>query len=198
MKILISILFLTISLVSFNQTNNPFIDREDQMVIEINILRANPASYIPKVESFINVCEKKIQLIKDGKLKTTTDFNIDILAARELIEVLKNTPPLPQLVVNNDMYIITKAHGEYLKANNSTSHNSANGDLAPSRMINVNVNNITENIVTDNGTIYPTILVLLVDARIEGRGHRNNLLNPDSKFISVYTNGDTWVQNFAN
>lgn len=96
------------------------------------------------------------------------------------------------------MYTITKAHGEFLKVNNSTSHIGANGELAPSRMDTVGVNNVTENIVTDNGTIYPTILVLLVDARIDGRGHRNNLLNPDSKFISVSTNGDTWVQNFAN
>jgi len=198
MKTLISIVFLVIGLVSFGQTINPFIEREEQMINEINTLRANPTSYIPKVETFIKICEKKIQMVADGKLKTTTDFNVDIAAAKELIEVLKNTPPLPQLVFNADMYSITKAHGEYLKVNNSTSHNSANGDLAPSRMDTVAVNNVTENIVTDNGTIYPTVLVLLVDARIDGRGHRNNLLNPDSKFISVYTNSDTWVQNFAN
>jgi uncharacterized protein YkwD len=198
MKTLISIAFLLINLVSFSQTTNPFTDREDQMVSEINALRANPKSYIPKVEAYIKMCEKKIQMIANGKLKTTTDFNVEIAAAKELIEVLNNTPSLPQLVVNHDMYLVTKAHGEYLKTKNISSHTGANGELAPSRMSNINVNNVTENIVTDNGTISPTILVLLVDAGIDGRGHRNNLLNPNSKFISVYTNGDVWVQNFAN
>ncbi len=198
MKTLISILFLAITLASFTQNINSVSDREVQMVSEINALRANPKSYIPKVEAFIKMCEKKNQMKVEGKLKTTTDFNIDIAAAKELIQVLNNTTSLPQLVINKDMYLVTKSHGEYLKSKNSTSHNSANGDLAPARMSNINVNGVTENIVTDNGTISPTILVLLVDARIDGRGHRNNLLNPNSKFVSVYTNGNTWVQNFAN
>ena len=65
-------------------------------------------------------------------------------------------------------------------------------------MSSIDVSEVTENIVTDNGLITPTILLLLVDAGIESRGHRDNLLNPNSRYISVYTNGDTWVMNFAN
>lgn len=194
MKTLITILFLVINLISFSQDSV----RENQMVAEINALRLNPKSYIPKAEAYIKMCEKKIQLMVEGKLITTTDFNIEIVAAKELIEVLKNTPSLPKLIINRDMYLVTKAHGEYLKTKNYSSHIGPNGELAPVRMSRVNVNNVTENIITDNGTIIPSLLVLLVDAGIDGRGHRNNLLNPNSKFISVYTNGNVWVQNFAN
>lgn len=202
MKNLITILFLVVSLASFSQTS----DKEVKMVDEINAVRTNPSAYIPNIERYIIVCNKKLQMIKDGKLKTYSSngfsdsdaINDKIKVAKELIEVLKNTPSLPVLVVDTNMYTVTKAHGEYLLANDYDSHYDENGKLVSVRMKDVNVSNVTENIVTDNGMITPTVVVLLVDAEIEGRGHRNNILNPNSTLISVYTNGDTWVQNFAN
>lgn len=201
MKNLITILFLVVSLASFSQTS----EREVKMVNEINAVRTNPSSYIPKIEKYIVMCEKKLQMIEAGKLKASSSnglsgadlINDNIVTAKGLIEVLKNTPSLPELTVNVDMYLVTKAHGEYLLANNSDSHYDENGTLAPERMKDLNVTNVTENIVNDNGMITPTVVLLLVDAGIKGFGHRNNILNPDSRFISVYTNGDTWVQNFA-
>lgn len=200
MKILITLLLLVVSLASFSQT-----ERESQMISEINLVRTNPTSYIPKVKAYIAACNKKLKKIEDGTLKTSSSDGLtgeevikrQIKAAKELINVLNSIKPLEVLVFNVEMQEITKAHGEYLKTTNSNSHNSTNGDLAPQRMKGI-VSNVTENIATDNGLISPTVLMLLVDAGIKGRGHRNNILNPDSKFISVYTNGDVWVQNFAN
>lgn len=200
MKNLITLLLLVVGLTSFSQT-----ERELQMISEINLVRTNPTSYIPKVKSYITSCNKKLKKIEEGKLRTSSSDGLtgkevierQIKAAKELINVLGSIKPLIALVFNDSMQEITEAHGQYLKTINSTSHKSSNGDLAPQRMKGI-ANNVTENIATDNGMISPTVLMLLVDAGIEGRGHRNNILNPDSKFISVYTNGDVWVQNFAN
>jgi uncharacterized protein YkwD len=144
------------------------------------------------------MCNKKLMMVADGGLVSNTNIKGQILAAEELIEVLSATKPLNELVANHDMYLVTKAHGEYLKSINSSSHESSNGDLAPERMSNANVDNVTENIANDNGMITPTIVMLLVDAGIKSRGHRTNLLDPNAKFISVYTNGTTWIHNFAN
>ncbi len=198
MKNLITAIFLVLSLVSFSQESDSFSDREMQMVNDINALRTNPSSYIPKIENYISMCNRKLRMVADGGLVSNADIKGQILAAEELIEVLSEAKPLNKLVANHDMYIVTKAHGEYLKSINSSSHKSANGDLAPKRMVNANVDNVTENIANDNGMITPTIVMLLVDAGIASRGHRNNLLDPNAKFISVYTNGSTWIQNFAN
>jgi uncharacterized protein YkwD len=198
MKNLITLLLLTISLVSLSQDSNTFSSREIQMIGEINELRVNPKSFVPKIEVYITMCNKKLRRIENGTLTTTGDIKAQILAAEELIEVLNNTPPLNELVSNNNMFLVSKAHGQYLKSIDGSSHKSANGDFATQRMTNTNVNNVTENIVNDNGMITPTIILLLVDAGIESRGHRINLLDPNAKFISVYTNGSTWVQNFAN
>lgn len=198
MKNLITIILVVLNLVAFSQDSDTFSDREIQMINEINELRTNPSSYIPKVENYISMCNKKLRMVADGGLVSNADIKGQILAAEELIEVLSNTKPLNELIPNNDMYLVTKAHGQYLKSINGSSHESANGDLAPKRMANANVNNVTENIANDNGMITPTIVMLLVDAGIESRGHRTNLLDPNAKFISVYTNGTTWIQNFAN
>lgn len=199
MKNLITILLLTLNLVSFGQdTTDTFSERETIMINEINALRANPASYIPSVENYITMCNNRLEMLSKGTLISTADVKGQILAAEELIEVLSTTPPLNKLVGNIDMYLVTRTHGQYLKSINGSSHESSNGDLAPERMSNAYVEDVTENIVNDNGMITPTIMLLLVDAGIQSRGHRNNLLDTNARFISVYTNGTTWVQNFAN
>jgi len=197
MKNLITILFLVISFVSFSKETNKFSEREIQMMVEINRLRVNPKSYIPKTEAYIVMCNKKLEKIKGGTLTTTGNIQNQIDAANELIDILNNTPSLNELIPNEDMFLITKSHGEYLKSINSTSHKGPNGKLAPKRMSKLNFGSVTENIVNDNGMIGPTILLLLVDAGIDSRGHRNNLLDPNAKYISVYTNGTYWIQNFT-
>jgi len=186
MKNLITILFLFIGFVSFSQDS--LTPREIQMVNEINAMRVNPKSYIPKIENYITMCNKKLKMVSDGKLTTTGDIEGQIKAANELIEVLSTIPSLSELTVNKDMYVFTKAHGESIKVSGNVKHSNTSriGD------------NVTENIANDNGMISPTIIMLLVDAEIEGRGHRMNLLDSNATSISVYTNGDTWVMNFAN
>jgi len=198
MKNILTTIFLMLSLVSYSQESDSFTDRELVMVNEINGLRVNPLSYIPKIENYISMCNKKLRMVAEGGLVSNTNIKRQILAAEELIVLLKNTKPLNKLVANHDMYLVTKAHGKYLKSIKSSTHKSKNGDLAPERMINIKVNNITENIANDNGMVTPTIVMLLVDSGISSRGHRTNLLDPNAKFISVYTNGTTWIQNFAN
>ncbi len=198
MKNLITIIFLVLNLVSFAQNSDTLSSREVMMINEINAVRSNPTAFIPNVQNYIKMCNKKLRMLGEGTLISTADINGQIEAANELIEVLTNTKPLNELIPNTDMYLITKKHGQYLKSINSSTHESANGDLAPKRMSNANVKGVTENIANDNGMINPTILMLLVDAGITSRGHRTNLLDSNAKFISVYTNGTTWVQNFAN
>lgn len=195
MKNVITILILAISFVSFGQT---FTSKDSAMIAEINVLRANPASYIPKVEKYIKVCEMKQAKANNGNLVTTTDYSKHIEAAKELIAELESISSLPLLIPNVDMFTVTEAHAEYLSSIGKVSHTDANGNTATERMSGVNVKNVTENIVTDNGIITSAILVLLVDGDIDGRGHRKNLLDPNAKFISVHTTGDYWVMNFAN
>lgn len=194
MKNILTILILTIS----NLTLGQFTHRDSLMVNEINNVRTNPKSYIPIVESYIKMCKRKLDKVNSGQMKTSRNYNKHIDAANELIEVLNNMEPVEPLQINQEMQPITIQHAEYLKSINRIYHTNANGETADIRMKDVNVNDVTENIITDNGTIRNAVIVLLIDAEIKNRGHRENILNPNSKYISVTTNGKYWVMNFAN
>ena len=176
------------------------------MVDKINEIRVNPKSFIPEIKSYIGSNERMLKLITSGKVKITSNngmTNADVIksnidAAKELINELNNTKSLPKLTFNTKMYSVTKAHGQFLDSIKTMQHQDKNGGLANDRMKGLGFTVVTENLVIDNGRVISALIVLLVDARIEGRGHRKNLLDSRVKFVSVSTNGTVWVQNFAN
>lgn len=217
MKNLTVILLVFISALAFTQTN-----LEISMVTEINELRSNPKSFIPHVEVYIKFNNNFIERINSGKMKikstsgsvtksnkTSNSKTISgkdvilerIKAAKELIIILNSITPLDTLAFNYDMYTITKGHAEYLYNTNKISHYDYNGNRASDRFKLFNLN-VSENLVSV-GTFtkddpIPLILSLLVDAGIQNRGHRKNILNNNIRFISVSVVGGVCVQNFAN
>lgn len=60
-----------------------------------------------------------------------------------------------------------------------------------------------ENLTGGKKTVRLSVIRLLVDSGIPGRGHRNNMLNPAWTHVACYYNEkvgnieNNWVQNFA-
>ena len=202
MKNLVTILLVLVTFSLSAQT-----ELEDKMTIEINKLRANPKSFIPHVEKYIMLNEKTIDRIKSGKCKVTSSngsgvnvINERIYAANELISELNSIESLDTIVFNVDMYLITKNHAKYLDTNNKFTHKDSIGNRSYERFKSLNLD-VTENLVSvgfSKDKVTPMLLSLLVDAGIENRGHRKNLLADDIRFISVAIVGKVCVQNFAN
>lgn len=202
MRNLIAILLVLVTFSLSAQT-----ELEDKMTIEINKLRANPKSFIPHVEKYIMLNEKTIDRIKSGKCKVTSSngsgvnvINERIYAANELISELNSIESLDTIVFNVDMYLITKNHAKYLDTNNKFTHKDSIGNRSYERFKSLNLD-VTENLVSvgfSKDKVTPMLLSLLVDAGIENRGHRKNLLADDIRFISVAIVGKVCVQNFAN
>lgn len=220
MKTLVTFLFLSLSLSVLSQNNMDSI-----LIAEINTLRANPKSYIADIERYIRFQEKDIEMISSGKLQTkvvsgtmssdnkmtnsTTTNGIEvakknILAAKELIKVLNSIESLPILIPNEDMNVVTDKQGEYLNSVKSRGHYGPNGQTLSERFKSVNVSNVSENVGSVSKSHYnkanfkQMIIDMLVDSFNAERGHRNNLLNPNAKFISVYVSEFVCIQNFAN
>jgi uncharacterized protein YkwD len=126
----------------------------------------------------------------------------NISAARELIVILNKIEPLNELTYNSEMDSITDSHGKYLDSVKKFGHFGPNGERVYQRFKPTKLN-VSENLVSinkkeiDNKDFSQAILILLIDAFIEGRGHRKNLLNPDIKYISVYISDKLCVQNFG-
>jgi len=194
---------------------------ELKMVDEINTLRTNPKSYIQYVEEYISTQEWFLTLHKTAKVKaksTTSNQNSNndntngktlsgtdvflrnIEVAKGLIKILDTLKPLSKLTVRTDMYVITKTHMEYLTSVNKIGHYGPNGQTLGDRMKPLKLT-VGENCASNEG-IVKTIVLLLVDAGCdtfkEGYfGHREALLNPKYKFVSVAINNIYVVQNFA-
>ena len=194
------------------------------MFNEINRLRANPKSYIPLIKEYIELNERTLKSIKEGKHRVTgisgamttrngiknkkissgSDVIVrNIHAAKELIIELKKIKKLEPLIFDTSMDSITDSHGEYLDSVNAHGHFGPNGQTLSERFKNFRLYNISENVSSVGSFVYttkdvkPILVSLLVDGGISNRGHRKNLLNPKSKYVAIYMSRNTCVQNFG-
>jgi uncharacterized protein YkwD len=184
------------------------------VINEINQIRTNPKSYIPKVEDYIktqesfldnfdrlNVNVKSVNGgldVNNNTVNTKTLVGKDVFirnikAAKDLINVLDTLSPTQPLRFDSDMYEVTKKHGDYLKTTNKHGHYGHDGETISDRLSGFGSNG-SENCGSN-------LLGLMVDAGISGYGHRYNILNPKWSHISIYIvpnyNG-FMVQNFHN
>ena len=174
-------------------------DREKQMVKEINLIRSNPKGYVAHVEAYIKLKEAEASVWGEDWVKD------EIETSYELIEELKGTEPMAILEPHEALQVAARKHGEEGKGKGSLTHQGANGswpwDRIPAE--DASLVNGGENLVGGPNKVKESVLVLLVDSGIEGRGHRKNILNPDWEYVACYEVGDVsgmpfyWVQNFA-
>lgn len=213
MKRIITIILVLISLITIGQTSD-----EMSMVSEINGIRTNPKSYIPKVETYIKGQEVWLEkfdspnhkvmvtstsgtLTKTNSVKNTnTVFGKDVFirnikVAKELISILDTLTPMDTLIFDSTMYLITKSHGNYLSSVNQNGHYGPKGQSVNDRFKHLGY------LVSEN--CGGTLISLMVDSGIPGYGHRYTIINPKLSHISIYKvlNHPTWgskyvVQNF--
>ena len=176
------------------------------MIKCVNQLRANPKSFIPYVESYIEKQEvlKLNGGIDTSKLKVSglriSSKNIKlrdelIAEANNLIKFLETQAPVSVLSQNTQFYTIAKTHARYLDSANLVSHNGTTGMRFGARTKGFNV---LENICKVNEhDIIDCIVQLLLDYGMNVKPHRNNLFNVNAKEITVANSGKVWVQEFV-
>ena len=167
---------------------------ENKMVKEINLLRSLPANYVKFVEDY----RKRVAM---GKAFGTVE------ACDELIEELKKSPPLSILSPLECVYDAAKKHGmEQLSMGKGTIDHIGRDGSYPSDRIKRECPNLVlggENLVSGYADVRDAVILLLVDAGIDGRGHRRTLLDPTWKYVGCYKIGQVgkfsnyWVQNFG-
>ncbi len=168
-------------------------NEELQMVDEINLVRADPAGYIPVVQAYID------------DLRTNGEFGNSIATAYDLIDELKSMAPLPVLQPSECIYRATKRHGDQQKATGDVNHQGIDGTWPWDRVLREcpQLQDGNENIVGGPTDIRKSVLLLLVDDGIDNRGHRRNLLDPKWQYVACYKIGqvgsipNNWLQCFG-
>jgi hypothetical protein len=210
MKKLITIVLVFISALTFGQT-----EREMALFNEVNNFRSNPKSYITLVENYIKVQESNVEKIKKGSMKIVSGsgkldstnrmydvvslngvnrINANIEAANELLIIL-DTLTLDTMVFCPSMYTITKIHNSHIDSIKRLGHYGVNGKLSYDRFKEtgflVGESLCTIGNVGDSMDFKPTLMLMLIDAGIESRGHRKMLINPN------YTHGSVGISSYT-
>ncbi len=167
--------------------------QEIAMLDEINLVRSNPAGYIPYVEQY----KRDIQ---SGK-----SFGSSLAVCDELIAELRRTPRLSILRPAPCLYNAAKNHGLDQKSRGSTGHDGSDGSWPWDRVKRAcsQMTDGNENLVGGPADVREAVILLLVDDGIPSRGHRKTLLNKDWVYGATYKIGkvgfmpNCWVQKFG-
>lgn len=174
--------------------NTPMSSDEMTMVNEINLVRSNPAGYIPYIEQYIDY------------LKKNGNMGNSIATAKELIEELKRMPSLSVLQTLPCLYTAAKKHGDDQRKKGDTDHQGSDGSWPWDRVLREckDLKDGNENLVGGPSDIRRAVILLLVDDGIDGRGHRKTMLQSDWKYIACHKMGtigtmpNCWIQQFGN
>lgn len=176
--------------------NEPYLsDREKAMIKEINLVRSNPQAYIQVVKAYIKYMEA------DGSDWYKEEMDV----AEELILELQKTPKLSILLPSKNIYMAAKAHGTEAKKIGSLDHQGQDGSWPWDRVIKYDktMKDGNENIVGGMNDIRKSVLTLLIDSGIEGRGHRKTMLKKEWTHVTAYEVGQVgempnmWLQMFG-
>ena len=184
----------TSSNASMVANNTAMSSEEMTMVNEINLVRSNPAGYIPYIEQYVDY------------LKKNGNMGNSIATSKELIEELKRMPSLSVLQTLPCLYTAAKKHGDDQRKKGDTDHQGSDGSWPWDRVLREckDLKDGNENLVGGPSDIRRAVILLLVDDGIEGRGHRKTMLQADWKYIACHKMGtigtmpNCWIQQFGN
>lgn len=179
-------------------TANSMSSEELEMIKEINLMRANPKAYVDYVKVHLQNVENDPGL--DAAYKAE-----ELAAGKELIEELKNLGPLPLIKPNEGLHKVAIGHGDYVRSVGKIGHVGADGSYPWDRVRKAtDMSDGNENLVAGGETVRESLMILLVDSGISGRGHRKTLFNPKWTYGGMYKIGKVgnipngWIQVFGS
>jgi uncharacterized protein YkwD len=158
---------------------------EKDVIRELNKVRTNPPQYAKVQVAKLKTYYRGNLIRYPGKIPIMTEEGVK--AVDECYKVLLKTKPMGLLSPSSGL---SKAAKELVKDQSGTSrtgHESSNGSSPFDRMSRYGkwMYSAAENIDYGYNQADQIVLSLLVDDGVAGRGHRDNILNPNFKVIGV-------------
>lgn len=165
---------------------------ELSMMDEVNLVRSNPAGYIPYIEDY------KAKILRGEGFGSAA-------VCDELIAELRVTPALSILKPRECLYRAAKNHGEDQRPTGSVDHKGTDGSYPWDRVLRgcPELTDGNENLVGGPSTVRESVIILLIDDGIPSRGHRKTMLQKEWQYLACYKIGkvgmmpNSWVQKFA-
>jgi uncharacterized protein YkwD len=159
---------------------------EKEILAELNLFRASPQKYARFVEGFLKTYNGTHFINDEGVELISVEGRTPII---ELIEILKQTEPLPEFKTAEGMVKAASDHTRDLVRNNKTGHRGTDGSLPDERVSKYGIakGGVSENISYGANTARDVVLTMLIDDGIPSRNHRKNLLNPNLVVVGLGT-----------
>ena len=162
------------------------------MIDEVNLVRSNPAGYIPYIEEY------KAKILRGEGFGSAA-------VCDELIAELRNTPARSVLKPRECLYRAARNHGEDQRPTGSVDHVGTDGSYPWDRVLRgcPELTDGNENLVGGPSTVRESVIILLIDDGIPSRGHRKTMLQKEWQYLACYKIGkvgimpNSWVQKYA-
>ena len=161
-----------------------FNDLAKEILTEINLVRSNPKSYIPKLE-------RARQFFKDKIFRHPAEIPIEtyegVDGIENAIEFLDNQQSIPELLPANELAKAAKDHAIDLGSKGLSSHEGSDGSSISDRIEKYIEwdGAIAENLDFCYKFAQNIVMNLIVDDGSVKKHQRNNLFDPTFKYVGV-------------
>lgn len=157
---------------------------EKDLVREINLLRANPQSYVAYLEQAKKYYKGKTYQ-PPGQVGLETVEGV--AAVDDAISFLRAAKPLSPYSLSKGMSLAAKDHVKDLGSTGNVGHKGTDGSTTEVRVNRYGrfSNGIGENIFYENDSAREVVIGWLIDDGVATRGHRRNLLSSTYRFLGV-------------
>lgn len=157
---------------------------EREVFNELNLVRKSPKEYANKILEYKKLYNGSL-LEYPGEIPIQT--NEGIKAVDECYQVLSSKDSLPELELSSGLSKAAKYLVEMQSVTTQTGHTGTDGSSPFDRMNKFGEWNLTaaENVDYGNNKADRIVISLLVDDGVSSRGHRDNILSSEFKFIGV-------------
>jgi uncharacterized protein YkwD len=158
---------------------------ENEIIAEINLARAQPQAYAAYLEETKKYYSGN-QIRRPGKPPETVVEGVSALD--EAIQFLRAARPLPPLQIYKGMSLAAKDQAKDLGTSGNTGHRGSDGSTPNVRVSRYGdwASSIGENIVYQAMvTARESVMGLIVDDGITGRGHRKNIFDPTYRAAGI-------------
>ncbi|MDQ2976148.1 MAG: CAP domain-containing protein [Acidobacteriota bacterium] len=151
--------------------------REEEILAEINLARANPVEYAGYLEAFKPNYNGKQLTFSDGKSLVT---NEGVSACDEAIVYLRSLKPLAPLEMSAGLVLRAKDHVGDLVKTGGRGHKGSDGSVPEDRVSRYGTwsESVGEDILYDSRKAREDVISLIIDDGVATRGHRKNIFKP--------------------
>jgi uncharacterized protein YkwD len=158
--------------------------REEGILAEINLARANPIQYAGYLEAFKpNYNGKELRFSGGNSLVT----NEGVSACDEAIAYLRSLKPMAPLEMRAGLVLGAKDHVGDLVKTGGRGHKGSDGSVPEDRVSRYGTwsDSVGENILYNSSKAREDVISLIIDDGVATRGHRKNILKPTFHVIGI-------------